>query len=119
MTKIALPIKSQTGAEMSGKKVSRQTITVTSTRKFIVRSANTVSVSVESTIKVTHDDLMQKMADLGWTYEGLPGVWEMFTALLEVTRLHKPEGINAPQQCAYDLKLYPCPTIQAIDKELK
>ena len=39
-------------------------------------------------------------------------------ALRAVVGLHKPEGINAPPQCAHDRREYPCPTIQAIEKEL-
>ena len=40
-------------------------------------------------------------------------------ALRAVVELHKPEGINAPPQCAHDRRGYPCLTIQAIEKELK
>ena len=38
-------------------------------------------------------------------------------ALHEVVELHKPEG-DRQQQCEHDKKTYPCPTIQAIEKEL-
>jgi hypothetical protein len=41
-----------------------------------------------------------------------------YLALRAVVELHKPEGINAPAQCANDHKAYPCLTIQAIEKEL-
>ena len=42
----------------------------------------------------------------------------MKDALRAVVELHKPEGINAPAQCANDHKAYPCLTIQAIEQEL-
>jgi hypothetical protein len=41
----------------------------------------------------------------------------MKDALRAVVQLHKPEG-NSEQQCEHDKKTYPCPTIQAITKEL-
>jgi len=41
----------------------------------------------------------------------------MKDALRAVVQLHKPEG-DIEQQCEHDKKIYPCPTIQAIEKEL-
>jgi hypothetical protein len=38
-------------------------------------------------------------------------------ALRAVVEVHKPEG-DKEQQCEHDKKIYPCPTIQAIEKEL-
>lgn len=40
-------------------------------------------------------------------------------ALLEIVKLHTPEGNITPQQCRHDKKFYPCPTIQIIEKELQ
>jgi hypothetical protein len=38
-------------------------------------------------------------------------------AVRAVAELHSPEGDDI-QQCSHDKKIYPCPTIQAIVKEL-
>ena len=50
--------------------------------------------------------------------QGMGDANKSFNALRAVVELHKPEGINAPAQCANDHKAYPCLTIQAIEKEL-
>jgi len=40
------------------------------------------------------------------------------SALRAVAELHKPEG-NDLLQCSSDFRVYPCPTIQIIEKELR
>lgn len=45
------------------------------------------------------------------------GAWSLDEALTAVARLHTPQG-TPTQQCKHDKKVYPCPTIQAIEKEL-
>jgi hypothetical protein len=69
---------------------------------------------------MTHDELLAKIneGELGWYYG-----W-MQDALRAVVELHKPQDITLPNgdwganctEC--DGWEYPCPTIQAIDKEL-
>jgi hypothetical protein len=39
------------------------------------------------------------------------------SAVRAVVELHSPEG-KPDQQCKHCKKIYPCPTIQAIEKEL-
>ena len=43
---------------------------------------------------------------------------EPVKALRAVVELHKPEG-NDLLQCSSDFRVYPCPTIQIIEKELR
>ena len=71
--------------------------------------------------EMTHDELL---AELDSQIESSKAVGcdckscDNAKALRAVVGLHKPEGINAPPQCAHDRREYPCPTIQAIEKEL-
>jgi len=65
---------------------------------------------------MTHDELLEKVnqGELGWFYE-----W-MQDALRAVVELHKPRDYKAGNWCIgcnADFE-YPCPTIQAIEKEL-
>jgi hypothetical protein len=45
------------------------------------------------------------------------GCFKLDEALRAVVELHIPQG-TVGQQCKHDKKSYPCPTIQAIEKEL-
>jgi len=70
---------------------------------------------------MTHDELL----DIIDFDEGMTNSNKSFNALRAVVELHKPDstgGCNACEQWtnegAYQLP-YPCPTIQAIEKELK
>ena len=77
---------------------------------------------------MTHDELLAKI-NIGakfhgtaWSIDGSVDGLKLIKqsqALRAVVGLHKPEGINAPPQCAHDRRQYPGPTIQAIVKELK
>ena len=65
---------------------------------------------------MTHDELLAKLENYGYGGQ-LPLV-----ALRAVVELHKPQPDHCPCcppvlcECA---EVYPCPTIQAIEKELK
>ena len=59
---------------------------------------------------MTHDELLAEIDKNLYFYKPK-------TALRAVVQLHKPEG-DIEQQCEHDKKTYPCPTIQAITKEL-
>jgi len=70
---------------------------------------------------MTHDELL----DIIDFDEGMTNSNKSFSALRAVVELHKPQDITLPNgewganciECdGYD---YPCPTIQAIEKELK
>ena len=61
--------------------------------------------------KMTYDELLAEIDKNLYFYKPK-------TALRAVVELHKPEG-DRQQQCEHDKKTYPCPTIQAIEKELK
>jgi hypothetical protein len=73
---------------------------------------------------MTHDELLEKidnnLSNCGGKddCESCKRENAPWVALGAVAKLHKPEGINAPPQCKHDRKAYPCPTIQAIEKEL-
>lgn len=75
---------------------------------------------------MTHEELLAKI-DL--CFEDIPadyGQMEAHNALRAVVELHKPEKFGQAFLCeacsrtyiSYS-QLYPCPTIQAIEKELK
>ena len=68
---------------------------------------------------MTHDELLAKINEYGWVKESKP-----FYALRAVVELHKPTVQTKDGEpicgCAYGAwTFYPCPTIQAIEKELK
>jgi hypothetical protein len=72
---------------------------------------------------MTHDELLAKVneGELGWYYG-----W-MQDAIRAVVELHKPklhqnDNVEGCVQCSsfsYRCVEYPCPTIQAIEKELE
>lgn len=74
---------------------------------------------------MTHDKLLNRIAQAGLEPYGNVMPTHLVLALCAVVELHKPDltgGCNACEQWtnegAYQLP-YPCPTIQAIEKELK
>jgi len=62
---------------------------------------------------MTHDELLAK---INYDIEGNP-YDEYMSALRAVVELHKPDS-NYCDACEWQ-HAYPCPTIQAIEKELK
>jgi len=62
---------------------------------------------------MTHDELLTK---INYDIEGNP-YDEYMSALRAVVELHKPDS-NYCDACEWQ-HAYPCPTIQAIEKELK
>ena len=81
---------------------------------------------------MTHDELLAKIDANGTNYDGNTGITtEIVTrphrndkALRAVVELHKPIELNVGDEFHYEGCLqcdrqYPCPTIQAIEKELK
>jgi len=78
---------------------------------------------------MTHDELLEmvnfevEVAELRYLEQGLP----FAKALRAVVELHKPDSNRMPfcvacrgvWQGEIDVVLYPCPTIQAIEKELE
>jgi len=62
---------------------------------------------------MTHDELLAK---INYDIEGNP-YDEYMSALRAVVELHKPDT-NYCDACEWQ-HAYPCPTIQAIEKELK
>ena len=72
---------------------------------------------------MTHDELLAKIDGLTYMLMG-DEVPSEYKALRSVVELHKPEPLDERGDvclaCCPDLlTLYPCPTIQAIEKELK
>ena len=68
-----------------------------------------------------HDDLLAKIKAYKWYAPVDYGQIDLSNALRAVVELHKPDIEN--KYCAYDspeweIVTYPCPTIQAIEKEL-
>lgn len=70
---------------------------------------------------MTHDELLAKMKELSRTFAYEPNL-NFESALRAVVELHKPSRLDGG--CAHckltntDPRPYPCPTIQAIEKEL-
>jgi hypothetical protein len=62
--------------------------------------------------QVNHAELLDKATNNS-------EVEDCWMAVQKVIQLHTPEGNISPQQCSHDKKFYPCPTIQAIEKELR
>ena len=58
---------------------------------------------------MTHDELLAKLDYHFCVYS---------PALLAVVKLHKPYKVNDIYLCDVEPLSYPCPTIQAIEKEL-
>ena len=73
---------------------------------------------------MTHDELLVRIAQLSITPETNVVPTELATALMAVVELHKPNVIPdwVPTKneyiCEGCTRVYPCPTIQAIEKEL-
>jgi hypothetical protein len=73
----------------------------------------------EGELRVTHDELLAKIDEEGeFLVQHFDSKPKVHSALRAVVVLHKPEG-DREQQCAHDKKIYPCPTIQEIEKELR
>jgi hypothetical protein len=72
---------------------------------------------------MTHDELLARIAKLSITPETNVVPSELATGLMAVVELHKPSGIFC-RGCGFNeeynepAQLLPCPTIQAIEKEL-
>ena len=65
---------------------------------------------------MTHDELLAKIDTLEARYTDYP----TYLALRAVVELHKASNPRFDLLCDCGfLKAYPCPTIQAIEKELK
>ena len=86
--------------------------------------------------QMTHEELLQKLADIAHNKDAHEARNDYLLALLAVVKLHKPKTPTLPtiiewdtktftnhfiyeDKCAIDGKSYPCPTIQAIKKELQ
>ena len=69
---------------------------------------------------MTHDELLAKLDTLN--YLGRVGyISSIWNALRAVVELHKPDNSIPPYSLKYCTceEMYPCSTIQAIEKELK
>ena len=68
---------------------------------------------------MTHDELLASIIDYGENGPIDYGQIDLSKALRAVVELHKPrtDPASTCSGCALDV-LYPCPTIQAIEKEL-
>ena len=72
---------------------------------------------------MTHDELLDKIAQAGLKPNGNVMPTHVVLALRAVVELHYPSGIFC-RGCGFDeeynepAQLLPCPTIQAIEKEL-
>lgn len=73
---------------------------------------------------MTHDELLDRVY-WHWRYvqgqDGLQALTDYRRTILAVVRLHRPEEQDHKQyeKCWNCNLLYPCPTIQAIEAELK
>jgi hypothetical protein len=68
---------------------------------------------------MTHDELLDRIAQAGLEPHGNVMPTHLVLALREVVELHKPmEGSPYCEACCLSGFEYPCPTIQAIKKEL-
>jgi len=77
---------------------------------------------------MTHDELLDRIAQAGLEPHGNVMPTHLVLALSAVVELHKPyPNYNDCAQCGYITEItggglavpYPCPTIQAIEKELR
>ena len=68
---------------------------------------------------MTHDELLAKMKELSRTFAYEPNL-NFESALRAVVELHKSndDGLTCNECTASETEWYPCPTIQAIEKEL-
>lgn len=71
---------------------------------------------------MTHDELLDRIAQKGLEPHGNVMPTHLVLALRAVVELHKPEGLATDLKCyecqGLDAVDWPCPTIQAIEKEL-
>jgi hypothetical protein len=72
---------------------------------------------------MTHDELLAKIKKEIQSYDGHNEVCKEWLALRAVVELHKPKPLDERGDvclaCCPDLLTpYPCPTIQAVEKEL-
>ena len=69
---------------------------------------------------MTHDELLDRIAQAGLEPHGNIMPTHLVLALRAVVELHKPTVLISPNEIRCDdcLDEYPCPTIQAIEKEL-
>lgn len=63
---------------------------------------------------MTHDELLARFTTSGRRYQG----HQELSALRAVVELHKPVSEPATTCSECPAVVYPCPTIQAIEKEL-
>ena len=68
---------------------------------------------------MTHDELLDKIAQKGLEPHGNVMPTHLVLALRAVVELHRPNK-NLCVACSFSgqMNTYPCPTIQAIEKEL-
>jgi hypothetical protein len=73
-------------------------------------------------VEMTHDELLDRIAQAGLEPDGNVMPTHLVLALRAVVELHKPDipyGLHdAVEACPMDGDVYPCSTIQAIEKEL-
>jgi hypothetical protein len=62
---------------------------------------------------MTHDEILTEIVAIG-TGDSHEDLIDILGAVLDI---HKPEGKDA-QQCSHDFKMWPCPTIEAIEDRL-
>jgi hypothetical protein len=69
---------------------------------------------------MTHDELLYRMIWASERYHDTDGRAQYFDALRAVVELHKPVEHTEGTWCSGCMatEWYPCPTIQAIEKEL-
>ena len=75
---------------------------------------------------MTHDELLAKFTDYELHFDQVRDEEKVFAMLRAVVELHKNNGSKytlaynqvAIELCEYCRDEYPCPTIQAIEKEL-
>jgi hypothetical protein len=70
---------------------------------------------------MTHEELLNRMNWASERYHDTDGRAQYFNALRAVVELHKPEEQDHKQyeKCWNCNLVYPCPTIYAIERELK
>jgi hypothetical protein len=70
---------------------------------------------------MTHDELLDRIAQAGLEPHGNIMPTHLVLALRAVVELHKPDIYETCVECTRGISpsiAYPCPTIQAIEKEL-
>ena len=72
---------------------------------------------------MTHDELIEKMDDIDVAISNGFGSAKVFLGCIKAVRsiieLHKPIEVKDILLCKCEPVVYPCPTIQAIEKELE